>query len=106
MGARVQGVCYDTQAEAAQAICSYVAGTATNAGVHRCTGAFASDNHLVYDLEVTGPSGVPVDAQIWQPVMPCDMPMDWADGLGLGWAVAIVWIAVYAVTFIRKAADA
>ncbi|MDO8699118.1 MAG: hypothetical protein Q7J75_01610 [Rhodoferax sp.] len=33
--------------------------------------------------------------------LPCGL-LDWQDGLALGWGVALVWLAVAAVMFVRR----
>ena len=47
--------------------------------------------------------GTPIVSTVAVVLQPCQM-LDWSDGLALGWGVAGVWLAAFAVLQLRRGA--
>lgn len=106
MGYQVGGSCFGDAATAAAVSASSQAGAVVVVG------------SAAYGVEVSGVSGASISYAL-HPVgggsslslsvpfnaQPCGL-LEWSDGLALGWAVAGVWLATFAVLMLRKAVDA
>lgn len=105
MGYQVGGNCYGEASAAAAAAASSQVGTVVAAG------------SALYVVDVSGVSGTSITYE-FTPVVsgssltitapfsaqPCGL-LEWSDGLTLGWGVAAVWLAAFAVLQLRKAAQ-
>jgi len=101
---QVGSTCYSTDAGAVSAIASAEVGKVVAAGsaVYVVDAAPASDASITYTLNPIG-GGAPIVSTVAVVVQPCQM-LDWSDGLTLGWGVAGVWLAAFALLILRKAA--
>ena len=101
---QVGSTCYSSDAAAVAAIASAEVGKVVPAGatVYVVDAAPASDASITYTLNPIG-GGTPLVSTVAVVVQPCQM-LDWSDGLALGWGVAGVWLATFAVLILRKAA--
>lgn len=101
MGALHAGRCYDTATDAAAAYWS-------GAGPVLSTGSPLSVSTVEFDgaawQVVTRQEGVTV--AVWPAPMPmfasCDAGSSVADGVALGWLVALVWVAAWGVRYLGR----
>ena len=101
---QVGSTCYSSDAAAVAAIASGEVGKVVPSGsvVYVVDAAPASDSSITYTLNPVG-GGTPITSTVPVVIQPCQM-LDWSDGLTLGWGVAGVWLAVFALLIMRKAA--
>lgn len=102
MAYQVGSACYSTPTQAAQAVASAQLGAVVQHGgsAHVVELAALSDTGISYALRPVG-GGAPITVTAAYQAQPCNL-LTVEDGLQLGWAVAGVWIIVYAVLFIAR----
>lgn len=104
MGFQVGASCYGDALSAVQAVASSEVGRVVPAGsaVYVVDVLGVTEASITYELSpITGGTALTMTAPI--SVQPCGL-LDWSDGLFLGWAVAGVWLATFAVLHLRAAA--
>lgn len=99
---QVDGACYPTEAAAVSAIVARSVGSVVDLGgsPHVVTAPSVVDGVVTFELQPIA-GGTPVTQAIAIAPQPCQL-MGWEDGLALGWAVAGVWFAVFAVMVLRR----
>lgn len=102
MAFQVGTACYGTATQAAQASASSQLGAVVQHGgsAHVVELAALSDSGISYALRPVG-GGAPITVTAAYQAQPCNL-LGVDDGLALGWSVAGVWLAVYAVVFIAR----
>lgn len=105
---QVAGTCYSSKAAALSAIASGEVGKVVSAGsvLYVVDAVPASGSSITYTFTpvVFTPPAPPGIARTVAVEIPDCSLLDWSDGIGLGWAVAGVWLAVAIVLHLREAA--
>jgi len=103
---QVGAICYASDAAALAAMASAEAGKVVPAGsvVYVVDAVPSGGSSIAYTLTPVG-GGTPITSTVSVVIPECSL-LDWSDGLTVGWAIALVWIAAYAVLFLREAAHA
>jgi hypothetical protein len=106
MGYQVGAQCFGDAATAAAVSASSQAGLVVQVGaqVYGVEVAGVTASAISYDLHPVG-GGSAVGLVVPFAAQPCGL-LEWSDGLALGWAVAGVWLATFAVLMLKKAANA
>lgn len=103
MSYQVGSACYPTAEAAASASASSVVGSVvTHGGAAYVVGiGDVTSDSITYALQPVG-AGTPMMLTASYAPQPCGL-LTGADGLTLGWMVGGVWLAVYAVSYLRRA---
>jgi len=101
---QVGATCYASDAAALAAIASAEVGKVVPAGsvVYVVDAAPSGASSIAYTLTPVG-GGTAITSTVSVVLPECSL-LDWSDGLLVGWGIAGVWIATYAVLAIRGAA--
>ena len=101
---QVGSTCYSTELAANQAAASGQLGAVVSHGgsAYVTSVQAVTSTGITYALAPIN-GGAPLTATIAVTPQPCGL-LTHTDALDLGWKVAIVWIAVYAVSYLARAA--
>lgn len=99
---QVGEACYGTALQAAQAVASAQLGAVVNHGGSAYVVDLLSvtEASITYGLRPVG-GGAPLQLVSDFVAQPCNL-LGVEDGLSMGWMVAGVWVAVYAIVFIAR----
>lgn len=103
-GYQVDSACYSSIQTAIEAMAARVTGSTVMVGTtpYRLDATFVAPSSIQYQgTQMNGGTGSFTNTISITPE-PCNLP-DVTDGVAMGWLVAAVWVAAYALTVLRRA---